>query len=73
MSSKSQRAIITRTGKPGHSEPYARLEDGREMPMGWSMGKTFSVGQLGTAEYIRTGSAMLWKFNPDDENKDKVA
>lgn len=60
-----QAAVITQPGVPGRSEPYARLEDGREMPMGWSMGKVYPVGTYGTAEYIRTGVASLWKFTPD--------
>lgn len=64
---KSQFAVITQPGVPGRSEPYARLEDGRVMPMGWSRGKTFSVGQTGRAEYVMTSYASLWKFTPDDD------
>jgi hypothetical protein len=65
--SMEQKAVITQPGVPGRSEPYAKLEDGRTMPMGWSMGKTFAVGQAGRAEYVRTPSASLWKFTPDEE------
>lgn len=65
--SKEQKAVITTAGVPGRSEPYAKLEDGRTMPMGWSWGKTFAVGQTGRASYIRTPNASLWKFTPDEE------
>lgn len=60
------RATITQPGVPGRSEPYARLADGRVMPMGWNRGKRFPVGTEGEAEYIRTGNASLWRFTPDD-------
>lgn len=67
MSSNNQNvpAVITTAGVPGRSEPYARLADGRIMPMGWSIGKTFEVGQTGRASYIKVGYASLWKFTPD--------
>jgi len=66
---------------PGKSEPYAELEDGRTMPMGWNLGQTFEVGQTGIAEYVVTGSAGLWQFTPamlilesiDDVNDDVLA
>lgn len=63
----NQRAVITRPGVPGRSEPYAKLEDGRVMPMGWSRGKTYRVGQTGRAEYVRTSYASLWRFIPDGD------
>jgi hypothetical protein len=62
------RATIIRKGRcreDGYTEPYARFEDGREMPMGWNaMGPIFEVGTEGTAQYVRTSSAGLWKFTP---------
>lgn len=61
---KLTRAKITKAGVPGLHEPYAQLGDGRIMPMGWSLGKTFEIGDTGIAEYISTGSASLWRFTP---------
>jgi hypothetical protein len=55
-------AVITTAGVPGRSEPYAKLADGRIMPMGWNMGKTYRVGQTGRASYVRTSYASLWRF-----------
>lgn len=64
---KLTRAKITKPGVPGLHEPYARLGDGRVMPMGWSLGRTFEVGDTGLAEYVTTPGASLWRFVPDDE------
>lgn len=61
------RATITRPGVPGRSEPHALLADGRTMPMGWSMGKTFSEGQQGEAQYVMVSGRGLWRFTPDAE------
>lgn len=61
------KATITEAGVPGRHEPYAELEDGRTMPMGWNTGKTYEVGQKGMAKYVSTGSASLWQFTPDEE------
>ena len=71
------RATITKPGvnEPGsipgsvrRSEPYARLEDGRTMPMGLNMGKTYPVGTTGTAKYVKSASYGLWHFTPDEQN-----
>lgn len=62
---KVYKAVIVNTGKPGTNEPYARLEDGREFPMGWNMGKEYPLGTKGTAKYVSTTMAGLWLFTPD--------
>lgn len=68
------RATITKKGRcleDGYSEPYALLEDGRTMPMGWNRsGPIFEVGTEGTAQYIATRNAGLWKFTPDTTTKE---
>lgn len=68
------RATIIRKGRcteDGYGEPYALLEDGREMPMGWNIrGETFEVGTTGTATYISTPYAGLWHFTPDRKEPD---
>lgn len=65
------RATIVRKGRcadDGYTEPYARLEDGRVMPMGWNRsGPIFDVGTEGTAQYVMTSAAGLWQFTPDEE------
>lgn len=60
-----QRATIMCPGTPGRSEPTAQLADGRTMPMGWNMGQSIAVGTTGTAEYVSTSNAGLWRFTPD--------
>jgi hypothetical protein len=60
------RAQITEGGT-GRTEPYARLNDGRVMPMGWNMGQRIEVGTKGVAEYIATSSAGLWRFTSLDD------
>jgi hypothetical protein len=64
-----QSATITSPGVPGESEPYARLADGRVMPMGWNMGESYPVGTTGTAMYAVTSRAGLWHFtaHPPEE------
>lgn len=59
-----QSAVIVHNGARGH-EPYARLADGREMPMGYNMGKRYPIGTTGMAEYIVGPSSGLWHFEPD--------
>lgn len=63
-------ATIIRKGRcveDGYGEPVARLDDGREMPMGWNRsGPTFEVGTKGTASYVTTATAGLWRFEPDE-------
>jgi len=59
-----QTAVIVRKAVNGH-EPYAQLEDGRVMPMGWNMGDRVAIGTKGTAEYIMTSNAGLWKFTAE--------
>lgn len=63
--SSKLRATITKPGIPGREEPYALLEDGRTMPMGRNMGKTFAVGTTGTAEYTSDYRSGLWFFTAD--------
>lgn len=67
------RAVISRRGRcreDGYSEPYALLADGREMPMGWNAsGPIFEVGTTGTAEYVSTPNAGLWRFTPDTRER----
>ena len=64
-------ATIVRSGRcreENWSEPYALLEDGRTMPMGWNcIGEIYKVGTVGTAQYVFTGAAGLWKFTPTRE------
>ena len=69
MAKPPVRATITRPGIPGRSEPYARLEDGRIMPMGWNMGDTLAEGMTGTAQYVSASSASLWRFTPDTKDE----
>jgi hypothetical protein len=59
------KAEIITPGTPSGREPGARLEDGREFPMGWNQGKTYPVGTKGKARYYRAGSMALWEFTPD--------
>ncbi len=65
------RAVIERQGRcreERYSEPYARLDDGRLMPMGWNLsGPIYPVGTTGTAQYVATPNAGLWRFTPDEE------
>lgn len=55
-------ATIIFPGEPGEREPSARLDDGREFPMGWNMGEEIPVGTKGTAQYLTTPTMGLWKF-----------
>lgn len=70
MSGERVKATIVRKGRcavDGFTEPYALLADGRTMPMGWNgWGPVFEVGTTGTAEYVATPSASLWRFIPDE-------
>lgn len=63
-------ATIVRKGRceaDGYTEPYARLDDGREMPMGWNTsGPIFEVGTRGTAGFVATPRGGLWRFEPDE-------
>ncbi len=62
-----------RCREDGYTEPYALLSDGRVMPMGWNfMGPIFEVGTVGTAQYVFTGSAGLWKFTPTTEEESEA-
>lgn len=65
-----RRAEIVRKGRckeDGYTEPYAKLDDGRVMPMGWNAsGPIFEVGTKGTAEYVSAPNAGLWQFTPDE-------
>lgn len=65
MSGQTYKAVIERPGFPGRREPYARLEDGRLMPMGWNMGDRFCTNDTGTAEYVMVGGRGLWRFTLD--------
>jgi hypothetical protein len=62
----AQAAVIVRESENGR-EPYAELEDGRVMPMGWNMGDRVAVGTKGTAEYIKSSYASLWKFTAEQD------
>lgn len=55
-------ATIIFEGKPGEREPSAKLEDGREFPMGWNMGQSIPVGTKGKAAYLVAGNQGLWQF-----------
>lgn len=67
---RTYRAVITDPGTPGrnYGEPRARLEDGREMPMGWNAGTTVPAGTTGTAVYVVAYGGGLWQFTPDAES-----
>jgi hypothetical protein len=57
-----QSAVIVREATTT-SEPYAQLEDGRVMPMGWNgRNAPFAKGTVGIAEYVMTPSMSLWQF-----------
>lgn len=61
--------IVAPVGRPGRNEPYAKLEDGRVMPMGWSHGQSWPIGTTGEAEYVVTSAASLWRFTPDPDRR----
>lgn len=65
------RATIVKKGRcpeDGYTEPYALLDDGRTMPMGWNrLGPIFEVGTTGTARYVWTPAAGLWQFTADGD------
>ena len=69
MTDRAFPAVIVRKGRcreDGYTEPYAKLADGRVMPMGWNAtGPIFEVGTEGTAQYVATPSAGLWQFKAD--------
>jgi len=65
MSKKVYSAEITFAGIPGQREPVAKLEDGREFPMGWNHNQIIPVGTTGTAKYVSTVSSGLWMFVVD--------
>jgi hypothetical protein len=68
---REYRAEIVRKGRcaeDGYTEPYARLEDGRVMPMGRNRsGPVFEVGTTGVAAYVSAASSGLWLFTPDGD------
>lgn len=65
MEKPKLRAVIVRPGS-GREEPYAEVDGQRwPVPMGWNMGQTIPVGTTGTAQYVTTPSAGLWRFTPD--------
>jgi hypothetical protein len=75
-SHSKQSAVITKTGRVDsrvREEPSALLADGRTMPMGRNMGKTFPVGTVGEAEYIYDGRSGLWLFTPTEDNQNHNA
>lgn len=60
------RAVIVKPGTH-NTEPYAEVEGQRwPVPMGWNMGQRLEVGTKGTAQYVATHSAGLWRFVPDE-------
>jgi hypothetical protein len=73
MSDRVYRATIVKKGRcaeDGYTEPYALLDNGRTMPMGWNAsGPVYEVGTTGTAAYIQTPTAGLYRFTPDTEKE----